>query len=65
MTIHGYSIAPAAATTEETVAANGASILAMADQLMWLRRKMATLLDLTVEPGDIEADEARNIERSA
>jgi len=67
MTVHGYSTGtPGADTTEETVAAQAVAIEAIVDQLMWLRRKLATLLDQTVEPDDIRTDDAlKNAEREA
>ena len=64
MAVYGHSTGITQTATEITVAEQGETLLSMADNLMWLRRKLATLLDQTVEPDDIEADDlARNTVR--
>ncbi len=56
---------PTTPTTEEDVAANTASIKALADGLRHLRRKVASDVDRYVEPDDIRTDDAlKNLERN-
>ena len=57
-----------AVTSTETsaVLANSAGILALADTVRWLKKKLASLSDLHVEPDDMLAEDAmKNMEREA
>lgn len=58
---YGYSFLPTVTPSADTLA-----IDALMDQLMWFRRRFASLLDQTAEPDDIEMeDTVRNREREA
>lgn len=51
-------------STETTVARHEATIKSLVDEVRFLRRKLATVLDNHVEPDDIENQDAlRNCER--
>jgi hypothetical protein len=66
MATYGTSGTAPGATAEEAIASHGAAIESMADQLMWLRRKVASSIEDHVEPEDIEAEDAtRNAERTS
>ena len=71
MSVYGYSVgAPAVGatipTTAETVAGQAATLTAIIDRLMWLRRRLASVTDNAVEPDDIRTEDAiRNTERTA
>ncbi|MBU2249831.1 MAG: hypothetical protein KKD77_23995 [Gammaproteobacteria bacterium] len=58
--------APPVDETAAGIATNAATIKSILDRLMWLRRRLASLTDQTVEPDDIRTEDAiRNTERKA
>ncbi len=61
MAVFGYNVQPVAA-----VSATDKAVKAHGDELMWIRKKLASLLDQAVEPDDIEADDGTiNLVREA